>query len=287
MYTEKQAHEAILNAQAEYLLKKAALSLHEAAINEQAIYNLPYRVLLDYKRAEHDFMEIEINPYYPYPDIPKEYKPPMWRYDKDGGYTSLLLWLGTLQDDEWKEPDEIRNKIDECQRERDRLKSEYRHVWNLTTEQGRQQWLYYFGIFLLPYAEDIPHWDSFNMFGDVNHTEQELNERKTYFTDLIKKCHANPDIYKHGIQCKQLSDYDKFDFDDTIHDGYMWDSRSKEPPHGKHALDIMYRERERLQRYYKNYEHESKDVNTETNCYKVEQIIQRLERGNGSDCKSV
>lgn len=292
MYTSEQAKEAIAQKWQKDFEKKISLWWHEAAIKEQAIYNLPYRILFDYYKnsIDRDYMEVPINPYYPYPDIPKEYKPPRWNPVSDGGF-SLEEWLsitskptGEISEDgkpimTFETPADIQAKIDEWQAEKvkERNGQEYKHIWDLSTAAGRQQWLYWFAIFLIPYADDIPHWNTFDMWGDTKHTKQELEERKRYYMSLIEQCKANPDIYKHEVQRKDITDYEKYDFDDCLN-GYMWrDGFECEPPQADNALEIMYCERNRLKRYYgKEYDFQAK-YERYSMSYKVEEIIKRLE----------
>lgn len=295
MYTDEQAREAIAKQMLKDMEKEHNLRLHEWAIEEQTTYNLPYRVLFNYYKSDRDYMEIPINPYYPYPDIPKEYKPPRWNPERDGGYTTSewfsIISKPTGEIDEngkriytFEVPKEIQDKIDEWQAEkvRERTRGEYHHIWDLDTEQGRQAWLYWFMVFIMPYADDIPHWNSFDMYGDTKHTEQELNERKRYYMNLIEQCREHPELYKHEVQHKDIADYDKYDFDDRMSWGYMWhDDFNHEPPQGDNALEIMYKERERLKRYYgENYDiFEVTDRNSMS--YRVEEIIKKLETERG------
>lgn len=291
MYTDEQARQAIAKKQLKDIEMRIKLRYHEWAIKEQATYNLPYRILFDYyNNTDRDFMEIHINPFYPYPDIPKEYKPPEWHFERDGGYT-VDEWFsiishrtGEVSEDgkpimSIQIPTEIQAKIDEWKVEkvRERTGGEYHHIWDLETEQGQQAWLYWFMVFIMPYADDIPHWNSFDMFGDTKHTEQELKERKRYYMRLIEQCKEHPELYKHEVQRKDIADYDKYDFDDCILSGYMWhDDFNHEPPQGDNALEIMYRERDRLKRYYrKNYDMEVND--RYSRIYRVEEIIKKLE----------
>lgn len=297
MYTDKQAKEAIAQKWQKDFEKKISLWWHEAAIKDQAIYNLPYRVLFNYGKncLERDFMEVPINPYYPYPDIPKEYKPPKWDPITDGGFTSLEEWIAaTLKptgkvDDTGREimdfgiPAEIQAKIDKWQAEKvkERMGQEYKHIWDLSTPQGQQAWLYWFAIFLLPYADDIPNWNSFDMWGDTKHTKQELEARKRYYMELIEQCKANPEIYKHEVQRKDITDYDKYELDNLS--GYMWnDDLSGEPPQIDNALEVMYCERKRFKRYYgdKEYKFEAEYERYGT-VYRLEQIIKKLEADKG------
>ena len=291
MYTDEQAREAIAKQRLKDMEKEHNLRLHEWAIEEQTTYNLPYRVLFNYYKSDRDFMEIPLNPYYPYPTVPKEYKPPRWNPERDGGYTidewySIICKPTGEIDKNGKRkrkveiPKEIQAKIDEWQAEkvRERTGGEYHHIWDLETEQGRQAWLYWFMVFIMPYADDIPHWNSFDMYGDTKHTEKELTERKRYYMNLIEQCRERPELYKHEVQRKDIGDYDKYDFDDWILSGYMWrDDYNNEPPQGDNALEIMYKERERLKRYYgENYD-KFEANNRYSRCYRVEEIIKKLE----------
>lgn len=289
MYTNEQAKEALTIQFHKDHEKKMALWWHEAAIKEQARYNLPYKVLFDYYKADHDYMEVSINPYYPYPDIPKEYKPPRWNPEQDGGYTTEE-WFNTItkltgeytEDGKRKAtleiPAEIQAQINDWQaaKVRERMGHDYKHVWDLSTQSGQQAWLYWFAIFLLPYADDIPHWSSFDMWGDTKHTKQELEARKRYYMELIEQCKAHPEIYKHEVQRKDIADYDKYELDNIC--GYMWnDDFSGEPPQIDNALEVMYCERKRFKRIYgKEYDFDAQ-YERYSMIYRLEQIIKRLE----------
>ena len=290
MYTSNMARIAIARKQVADMEKSFMLTLHKQAVEEIQVYNLPYRTLIDYYKniTDRDPMEIPLNPYYPYPDIPKEYKPPVWDFEKDGGY-SWAEWIGLISkhtgkvDEDGKErivfevPQEVQAQIDEWEAEKtkERTGKEYTHIWNLSTAAGREQWLYYFAVFLLPYEDDIPHWSTFDMFGDTKHTQQELDERKQYYMNLIAKCQEHPEAYKHEVQRKQLSDYDKYDFSDWF--GYMWqDGHNAEPPHGDNALAIMYKERD----ITRDYEQES--AKRGSRAYRIREIIEQLESEKGT-----
>ena len=293
MYTNKQAQEALSLKFHKDFEKRMSLMWHEVTIRDMGSYNLPYRILFNYYKnsVDRDFMEVPINLYYPYPTIPKEYKPPKWNPVSDGGY-SMEEWIGLIckhtgeVTEDGKEkvtfevPAEIQAQIDEweAQKVKERTGQAYKHIWDLSTAAGREQWLYWFAVFILPYADDIPHFSTFDMFGDTKHTKQELEERKRYYMGLIEQCQANPEIYKHEVQRKDITDYEKYDFEHE----YMWrDDLSHEPPQTDNALQIMYYERERLKRYYgKDYEWQAK-YERYGQAYKVEEIIQRLEAEQG------
>ena len=280
MYTEQEARQAIGKRQLQEFSKRLAFRLHEYAIQEQSTYNLPYRVLIDYYKADRDFMEIPINPYYPYPAIPKEYDPPQWDYERDLGYTQSE-WVKLLFEKPCTGlfPPEVKAKIEKWEQEQviKRMGKPYTHIWDLQSKQGQRAWFYWFMVFILPYADDIPGWNSFDLYGDTQHTEQEVKERKRYYMGLIKKCKENPDTYKHEVQRKDITDYDKY----AVHECYMWrDDIGKEakPPAADNALDIMYRERDLLRaKHGEQYDMECRSIYS--TAYRVEQVIKELEKG--------
>lgn len=284
MYTEEQARKAIGKVQIQDLIKNLRLMQHEQAIREQSTYNLPYRVLFDYYKADRDFMEVHLSPFYPYPAIPREYDPPQWDYERDLGYTQSE-WVKLLFGKPCTGlfPPEVQSKITEWEQEQviKRMGKPYTHVWDLQSKQGQRAWFYWFMVFILPYADDIPGWNSFDLYGDTQHTEQEVKERKRYYMGLIKKCKENPDTYKHEVQRKDITDYDKY----AVHECYMWRNeigKEAKPPAADNALEILYKERE-LQRakYGERYEQESTDIHT--TAYDIEKLIKEFETNGGKD----
>ena len=280
MYTEQDARQAIAQIQIQDLMKNLRLMQHEDAIRNQSTYNLPYRVLFDYYKADRDYMEVGINPYYPYPTIPKEWEPPQWDYERDLGYTPAE-WAKLLFTNREKPctdlfPAEVKAKIEKWEQEQviKRMGKPYTHVWDLQSKQGQRAWFYWFMCFILPYEHDIPGWNSFDMYGDNKHTEQEVKERKRYYMGLIKKCKEHPDTYKHEPQRKDITDYDKY----NVHECYMWRDnigQDPEPPAADNALDIMYRERDiQRSKYGEWYEQESKDIYSIV--YRLEKVIREL-----------
>lgn len=182
--------------------KMHALHIHEWAHDEQTTYNLPYRVLHDYYSRDRKDNEVQINLFYPLPEVPKE---GVWDYEKDGGYTFEQWMIVRLKDTGERTPDGKKKCIWETPRaiqEKIAAKAKPFRKWDLETEQGRQKWFYYFMVFLMPYEDDIPHWSVFDMFGDIQHTEQELKERQRYFLALIEKAKESPELYKHDIAVK-------------------------------------------------------------------------------------
>ena len=189
----------IRNVTLEEIEKQSALMIHNTACKESEILNLPYRILIDYYEAEQDDTIVPLNLYYPLNGVPKAGE---WHYDTDGNYTPdewmkiITMPTGEYTSDgkpyvTWRIPPQIQALIDE--------KGKPYRLWDLETAAGREKWLYYFMVFIMPYEEDIPHYSVFDMYGSVNHSEQDLNERKRYYMELIEKCKADPGLYKHDI----------------------------------------------------------------------------------------
>ena len=297
MYTIEQAQQAIHQKELEDMHKQHLLRLHELARENVSVYNLPYRVLFEYYKAEHNHKEVDINPYYPYPGIPIEYKPPFCHYT-DLGYTGEewldMIMQPTGEVDEYGKakrdiaiplPPEAQAKVDEWQQARilERTGKLYTHIWNLNTEQGRKQWLYWFMCFLIPYADDVPGWNVFDFYGDTEHAPQEVKERRRYYMGLIDECMKHPELYKHEVVQKDIADYDLYDLERYDFTGYMWydDFTCTPPQYDKAlALDIMYKERQRCIDKYKenNEDYEIESRESSTMLYRVNVIIEKLER---------
>ena len=230
------------NVTREEIEKQAALMIHTTACRETGIFNLPYRILIDYYEAEQDDDIVPLNLYYPLNGVPKAGE---WQFNTDGNYTPrewikiITTPTGEYTDDgkpyvTWRIPPQIQALIDE--------KGKPYRLWDLETAAGLQAWAYYFMVFIMPYEDDIPHYSVFDMYGSVNHSEQDLNERKQYYMDLIARCKEQPELYKHDIQTY------------------------------KHPLDILYYERDMIP----NYKKACKD--TSNRAYRIEQIINLLEQ---------
>lgn len=291
MYTIEQAQAALHQKELEDMHKQHLLRLHEFARENTTVYNLPYRVLFEYYKADRDRREVDINKYYPYPGIPIEYKPPFCHYT-DLGYTGeewarlIFTPVGDMDADGKRQtildiPTEIEQQVIQWQQAkvRERTGKTYTHIWNLNTEQGRERWLYYFAVFLLPYADCVSDWNCFDIYGDTEHTPQEVAERKRYYMGLIDRCMKNPDIYKHEVAYKDITDYDKYDLDRYDFIGYMWyDDLMGTPPQYDTALalEIMYKERQRCKELCEDYDLDSRE--SYTMAYRINAIIEELER---------
>ena len=73
-YTTEQALQALHEQQLKDLKARAELYIHNSCVQGVQTYNLPYRILWDYEHSCRDHMEIDINPWYPLPTIPKNEK---------------------------------------------------------------------------------------------------------------------------------------------------------------------------------------------------------------------
>lgn len=204
----------------EELKKQHALEWHDKAYKEYPKYNLPYRIVYDYyhtrfwnyEKWEEYEKETPLNIYYPIETIPSV---GLWKYDTDGHYTeeewdNITANPKYIDDTEhtiYNElyniprhivPPEIASLIEE--------KEKQYALCYTDTAAGLKAWVYYFTVFIMPYADTLKDFSVFDMYGDTRHTDQELNERKQYYMDLIKQCKEKPELYKHSIVKKTDND---------------------------------------------------------------------------------
>lgn len=232
-YTKAQAEQAIRNKFYKDMEKKIALWHHETALKWVSELNLPYRVGLDYEKelTSRSKMQIGLSIWYPLPKIPKvaeldQNEKENYRYkelwDIDNGTTWFRLTTEPTgeTDKDGKTivrfcdcKDEIYQQEQARIDEKARRKAEQHKPWNLETKQGLERWEKYFALYIVPYESVMPSWNSFNMFGDTKHTEKQLNERKAYYMDLIKRFKADTvGYFDKEPRTKQLADYDLYDF---------------------------------------------------------------------------
>lgn len=300
MYTEEQAQKAIRDKFMADMEKIIALWNHETAVKWVNEYNLPYRIALDYQKnkGKRDKMIIRINPWYPMPQIPivaelSQEERINKREIELKGIDNGIAWFESITrhtgeiNSEGKEIVELCGCTDEqWQREqaiideKARIKAEPYKPWRLDTQQGLEQWEHHFALYIAPYESVIASWNSFNMFGDTKHTQQEINERVAYYMGVIERFKADTQgLYDKEPPTKQLADYDLYDFYGVgIPTGgfYMWDScdNRNEPPQHPQALQIMQKELELYERANKrNYDYH-RDIET------IKGIIERLKQGN-------
>lgn len=229
------------NVTIDEIQKSVALLHHKAAYKDAVLYNLPYRVMLDYWEGEWNENDVPINPYYPFECVPDI---GIWHFDTDGHYThdewiKIITKFTGERNDEGKPyitfeiPKEIQALIDE--------KGKPYRLWDLGTAAGFNTWIYFFMVFLMPYETKIQGFTMFDMYGDMKHSEQDLKERKAYYTELIERCKAMPELYKHDIQIRS------------------------------NPLDILYHERDMIP----NYDLEREDTNTRA--YRIGEVLKLLE----------
>lgn len=196
-YTESKARAALAAKQLREMDKRLAYMQHRHALENVSISNLPYRVCLDEIKAIND--NAWINPYYPLTEIPPLYK---WQYDTDGN----------INEDDWMkmilQPNGDISKdgkpvlsfvIPEVQKQGQAEKARPCKLWDMETDHGRQHWLYWFGAFIMPYADKIEQFSIFDMFGDTEHTIEDLKRQQAQYAKIIKACTKTPDLYRHGI----------------------------------------------------------------------------------------
>lgn len=259
-YTEEQAKQAIADKKYKDCIKGFELILHERARIERIEYNIPYRILFDYYHRDRDPFEIPINYYYPFPGKEKACTNAPTDTETDYDFSSLI-------DNDSNIGADTDTDTELC------------CIYDLTTEQGQQAWLYWFAVYILPYEDTIPTFTAFDMYGDTEHTEAELNEHKQYYMDLISRCKRDPELYNHDIPRKHITDYDTYD----VGECYLWQdpiSKAPTPPNTDHdtALAIMYKEREIQQNYYGDM-YIGECMDRYSRVYRIEALIKELETG--------
>ena len=256
-YTEEQAKQAIADKKIKDCIKSFELVLHERAKVEQRIYNLPYRVMLDYLHRDRDPLEIPLNLYYPFPGNKKPCTNAPTESDDNG-----IDFTGVIDTDT----------------EHNFVCSDIPCMYDVDTEQGQQAYIYHMAVYILPYADKIPTYTTFDMFGDTEHTAAELSERVRFYMGVISKCKRDPAIYNHDIPRKHIEDYDKYD----LSIGYLWDNDISQPPTAPNtdkdtALAMLHKELEARQAYYDD------DllgvIDYETDIEIIQDLITELETG--------
>lgn len=300
-YTESQARLAILNKMAKDLEKSQALHNHNVACEWVTTMGLPYRVSLDWLKADTDIMEIPLQRFYPMPQIPMVAE--LSQEEKTNKRKKELmdngLWFDMVTertgekdsndfdivkikpcDDEMylQEQAEIERKAEE--------KAKQYYPWDLDTEQGKQTWEHLFAWRIALYEDVISTWNGFNMFGDNKHSDKELQERKAYYIDLVKRFKADTlGLYDTSPRLKRVEDYKLYDF--NYH--YMWRDiictdlqPIEQAPKHPQALDIMYCEKEIEERQYmaSGRAWELRCIDKYSCLYRINEIIQALEQAN-------
>lgn len=189
MMTEEQRKKAEIALNTSFAFdfeKKIAFDNHLKAIEWISIYNLPYRVSLDYlKGSSREY--VQINPCYPFPGYnvndlihlkPNEFTPhdPSKPPNKDGSYNLCLTPINA----------EVRQQIKEqCEKLR---------PWNLSTQEGKEKWKYYFAHFLN--AIDLESYNSFDWFGvKVAAYTEEQNKKINFWKCLQADFFIHPEDY--------------------------------------------------------------------------------------------
>ena len=218
---------------------------HKAAYKDSRLFNMPYKVMLDYWEGDWNENDTPLTIYYPFESVPSK---GVWHFDIDGHYSKdewarlCLQPSGDYTEDgkaclTFRIPEKIQELIDN--------KGKPYRLWDLETAAGKQAWLYYFGLFLMPYEDTLTGFSVFDMFGDTKHDKQELNERITYFMGLIDRCKEQPELYRHDIQIRS------------------------------NPIDICYTERDKMP----GFDTECKD--TSTRAYRLNEVIRLLEDTSG------
>lgn len=275
-YEIDKAKEAIREKQLNDIVASIRLKTHKKCVSGALEYGLPYRVLWDYYQNDRDFMEIPINPFYPLPRVPKEGE--LTATERENKVRLRYSY------DEWQQAVTDESILREYQAEEQRIheyglkKARRFKIWNLDTFEGVTAWKWLFTRFLVPYKNNIHTWSKFDFWGDTEHSDEETEELKEYYLDLIADFETDPEYYDKAPRYKQLNDYELYNLrgnglkgieGESYPFGYMWNGLNDEAPDHAQALQIMYKERE---------QELNAPVRNGTLLHSIENIINDLER---------
>lgn len=199
--TEEQrnkARAALLYKKLDDFEKSIALDRHFEAIQWIDLYNLPYRIALDYlKGSSPDY--VRINPCYPFPGYCKDDLIHLTPNDVD-----IAQDLTTTPKDK-----ATKKQIKElCAKLR---------PWNLSTAAGIEQWKKYFAHFIN--AADFDSYTSFDWFGaKVAAYSQEQNKKINFWKCLHADYHLHPEDYLQEELLKADYDLEKYTTNEFIID---------------------------------------------------------------------
>ena len=184
---QRKAKEALEKQKAKDKEKRKALIWHLSAFSDLH-YNgvlLPYRVLYDLHRSEHEgtFKEIFPNPFYPNPGISSKLAlgKPSYRGETDKLPTkSVILDSQEIEMPDYMADPDYRKQLEEYER---KVQAE---------KMDTEKWGYWYARFLLPY--DLRSFSDFDWLGEVPRSEEE----KTFLKHFKSACiEAQADCTTH------------------------------------------------------------------------------------------
>lgn len=183
---ENKAREALLKMQLTEFKRQIAYKNHVTAAEWVLQYGLPYRVALDYLKADHTG-KVKINPCYPAPGYIKSRLLTIKLKDLD-----FERWT-TIQDDgssitdikAFKTPKPDIYELIKANN------ADMMPTWNLSTHEGLQEWEKLFAHYFIGY--DIGSMTAFDIFGHIDVTPAELEERKQYYMGVIGRYNTAAD----------------------------------------------------------------------------------------------
>lgn len=155
------------------------------------VYNLPYRIILDYlKNYDKQRGKVELNPCYPAPGYLKE--------------KLLVLPLEDVSIENSPTTNDLNiTVISSAKRQQIDKHNRSLRDWNLDTKNGIKQWEYYFAHFLKD--ADLNQYSTFDYFGR-NESKQADQEKINQWKILQKHFRETPTNYM--IEEPNCSDYD-------------------------------------------------------------------------------
>lgn len=213
----------------EELKQEAAFNRQLWAIQMIDVYNLPYRVLLDYfKKNGFDYMKcvgaackdgiVLINPLYPAPGY---YKADIvcvdWYVDNKYTINPLIrIEEGPFKDDLTSNKFDLRTFIQEDTKLSEEIESRAAEQmkWDLSTAAGRKVWEFEFAHFLN--AADLDYYSDSDWWGDKQTPPGNAADRINYWKSLQADYHMHSEKYRQEEPtCDNPEDYTlcKFYFD--------------------------------------------------------------------------
>lgn len=204
---QQKAHEAISKAKERETKQRRAMMyrlLAYADLHFDKIL-LPYKILYDLHKAEHEktFTEIFPNKYYPQPGISLKLK--YGKPDYRGDTSKLPLKPFTYEGKTIEVPDLMADP--EYKQQTEEYESKVQ-----AEKMDISQWGYWYSRFLLPY--DLESFTDFDFWGDIPKDDEERQLIQTFRNACIeakKDCQAHPDRYNMKAVEKLTEHREKYD----------------------------------------------------------------------------
>lgn len=234
MYNITDAKKVIASKKGKDLITRLKLYTHKDSVEtfKADTFKLPYRIIFDYLEFKNyeDFEHIipPISEYYPLPSKRKE-KATEINLDYTPYNTSEWCKFISEYSKEYKEQLEHLSDPDD----NNKYKHDYSpHVIKWHSPDGKTA-EYYFTRLLIPYKDDISNADSFFLFGDTRHSNNDVTKQINDYMARIEDYNKHPNHYDNSDHYKKVTDYVNY----YVCKHYMWDG--KNIPDADNKQDII------------------------------------------------